>query len=320
MPSAIRPSRRRAGTLLVLVVVALGFAATACGSSGSRGASVTLPTRSTTTTAATTSTAAAPTTAVRSTTTTGSTTTSSSSTTSTSTDPTSSTTTSEATTTSSSTTTSEATTTTTRPTTTTTRATTTTTSPTTTSTAAPATSAVPSTVPASEKKVPWLAIGLVAALLALLGLAALRHRQGQVQWWARLDALLRDGQALVDLGRSGPDAADPTQQVAHWSALEQRAMALGSATAAVRADAPDDDTRAALDGLGQSSDQYLASIRSARALRIGPPAPTAEQVTFADAEAGQRLAVVAGHLNQLNQLAVPHRKGAPAGATPTPPA
>ena len=124
------------------------------------------------------------------------------------------------------------------------------------------------------------------------------HHSKQTRWWARVDDLVRDGQALVDLGPAGPAAADPAQQVAHWSTLEQRAQALGSATAAVRADASDSQARGALDALGRSSDQYLTSIRSARALRIGPPAPTTEQLGFADAEAGQRLTVVAGHLDR----------------------
>ncbi len=287
--------RHRALLVALLVSLGIGWVATACSSSGSSNASrPTLPVRSTTS-GVSTSTSRTTTTISRSTTTSEATTTTSESTTtssSTTTDPpTSTTTTSEATTT-----------TTERPTTTTTRP-----QATSTSTSETTTTVVPATVPDSEKKAPWLAIGLVAALAALLALVAFRHHAGQKSWWARVDALGRDGQALVDLGRAGPAASDPSQQVAHWSALEQRAQALGTTTASVRAAAPDSTTRATLDGLGRASDEYLASIRRARALRIGPPAPTAEQLAFADAEAGQRLAVVADHLNQLAQLAAPHR-------------
>jgi hypothetical protein len=294
--SPTRSARRPAWLAALLVAVVLGLAAAGCGSSGSSsGSRPTLPNRSTSTTSASSTTTSPPrTTTTRATTTTSEATTTTGDSTTTTTDhPTSTTSTSEATTT-----TGESTTTTER---------TTTTAHASTSTAS-TTTAVPATVPQSEKKTPWLAIGLVAALLALLGLVALRRHAGSVSWWGRVDSLGRDGQALVDLGRAGPAATDPSQQVAHWSALEQRAQALGMSTAAVRADAPDSGSRTALDGLGRASDQYLTSIRSARALRIGPPAPTAEQLAFADAEAGQRLAVVAGQLNQLDQLAAPHRK------------
>jgi hypothetical protein len=298
-------SARRVGLITALaltLVLVVGAAACSSGSTGS-GLGPSATARSTTTAGpATTERSTSTTESVRTTTTDDSTTTSgdaTTSTTSTTADPPTSTSST------SSTSTSEATTTTAPPRTTTTERATTSSS---TSTSEATTTTLSSTVPSSERRAPWLAIGLVAALLALLVLAAVRHHSGQSRWWARVDALLRDGQALVDLGQAGPAATDPSQQVAHWSALEQRAQALGTSTAAVRADAPDTQTKAALDGLGQSSDQYLASIRNARALRIGPPAPTPEQLGFADAEAGQRLAVLTGQLGAVNQLALPHRK------------
>jgi hypothetical protein len=293
-----RRSPRLMAAAMFVLALAVGVGATACDSSGHKGPGPTAPSSSATSGASTT-TRPPRTTTSKATTTTGEVTTTSEATTTTSSnDPPTSTTTSEATTTTSEvTTTTEA-----RTTTTQGRASTST------STSEATTTVVPATVPDSEKKAPWLAVGLVAALLALLGLVALRRHSGQVRWWSRVDSLGRDGQALVDLGRAGPAATDPSQQVAHWSALEQRAQALGMATAAVRADAPDSQSRVALDGLGRSSDQYLSSIRNARALRIGPPAPTTEQLAFADAEAGQRLAVVADQLNQLSQLAAPHRQ------------
>ncbi len=169
------------------------------------------------------------------------------------------------------------------------------------------TTAPSSTVSSSEKKVPWLAIGLLAAVLVLLILVALRSHAASGRHWRQVNALLADGGALVDLGRSGPAAAAPDQQVAHWSALEQRAQGLGSATASVRSTSSDSQVRAALDQLGQASDGYLGAIGRSRALRIGPPAPTADQLAFADAEARQRLEVLAAALGRLDQLAAPHR-------------
>ncbi len=113
-------------------------------------------------------------------------------------------------------------------------------------------------------------------------------------------------------GRPGPSRSGRRRSVPAGGPLERaRATRPGPGHDHRGRARPTPPTRRAatrLDGLGRSSDQYLASIRNARALRIGPPAPTAEQLAFADAEAGQRLAVVADQLDQLSQLAAPHRK------------
>jgi hypothetical protein len=156
--------------------------------------------------------------------------------------------------------------------------------------------------------VPWLAIGALVALLALVLGVALRRRSERKSWWARADALVHDGRALVDLGTAGPAGADPQQEVAHWGTLEQRTQALANEVQEVLGSGPPDDvTRAAVAGLGQAVADYLAALRTSRTLRIGPPAPTPQQLQYADAESGQRLAVVRANLDQLDQRVVPHR-------------
>ena len=62
-----------------------------------------------------------------------------------------------------------------------------------------------------------------------------------------------------------------------------------------------------LANLDQAVGTYLAALRTSRTLRIGPPAPSPEQLQFADAESSQRLANVRGMLGQLDQLVAPHR-------------
>jgi hypothetical protein len=71
---------------------------------------------------------------------------------------------------------------------------------------------------------------------------------------------------------------------------------------------PDDAVRASLGGLGQATAVYLAALRTSRTLRIGPPAPTTEQLPYANAESARRLAIVQATLDQLDQLIAPHRK------------
>ncbi len=211
----------------------------------------------------------------------------------------------------------EPTTTTTRPsTTTTTRPSTTTTKPKDTTTTAgetttTATGIASDTIASGESDVPWLALGALAAVLILVLVIALRRRSERKSWWARADALLHDGQALVDLGTAGPAAADPQQEIAHWGTIEQRTQSLANEVQAVLGSGPPDDaTRAAVAGLGQAVADYLAALRTSRTLRIGPPAPTPQQLQYADAESSQRLAIVRANLDQLDQLVVPHRSTA----------
>jgi hypothetical protein len=157
--------------------------------------------------------------------------------------------------------------------------------------------------------VPWLAFGALAAVLILVLVIALRRRSERNSWWTRADDLVHDGRALVDVGTAGPAGADPQAQIAHWGTLEQRAQSLSNEVDAVLGSGPPDDaTRASVAGLGQAVSDYMGALRSSRTLRIGPPAPTAEQLQYADAEANQRIAVVRANLDQLEQLVVPHRK------------
>jgi len=294
------------GRLLGVLVAGAALLALAAGCSSDRPS---LPGQSTTTTAA----------SGASTSTSRETTTTTAARTTTTTEPRTTTTTGDGpTTTTSSTVAPTTTTSTTKPsTTTTTRPATTTTKPkdTTTTTAAgtttTATGIASDTIGSGESDVPWLAIAALAALLVLVLVIALRRRSERNTWWARADALVHDGRALVDVGSAGPAGADPQQQVAHWGTLEQRTQAMANEVQAVLgAGPPDDATRAAVAGLGQAVSDYLGALRTSRTLRIGPPAPTAAQLQYADAESNQRLAVVRANLDQLDQLVVPHRSTA----------
>ena len=148
---------------------------------------------------------------------------------------------------------------------------------------------------------------MLGALAALIAVVVVRRRSERKAWWSDVDVVGRQGQALVDLGAAGPASTDAQQQVAHWATLEQRTEEVAAGIAASTAGAPDDQSRAVLAGLDQAVAAYLTALRTSRTLRIGPPAPTAEQLQFADAESAQRLANVRGALGQLDQLVAPHR-------------
>jgi len=312
-PSPRSPSRRHpsraprllAGTLAAASVVLV--LAAGCSSGSGSGTAPTVPDRPTTTTEKATTTTEhkqdSTTTEAKATTTTAA-----KGTTTTADGPTTSTTAGVTTTTKADTTT-----TTSRATTTTERATTTTEhkpeSTTTTAAASTSTSLDTTLVDSKQDDMPWLAIGALVAVAIMVLVLALRSRSQRNDWWARTDALLGDGRSVVDLGSAGPAGADPQQEIAHWATIEQRTQAFANSIDAVAAKGvPDDVVRATLGGLAQATADFLAALRTARTLRIGPPAPTPEQMQYADAESSQRLGIVRATLDQLDQQVAPHRK------------
>ena len=124
----------------------------------------------------------------------------------------------------------------------------------------------------------------------------------------KADSLLGDGRSVVDLGSAGPAATEPQAEIAHWATIEQRTEAFGQEVQAMLTKGvPDDAVRNCLGGLGVATGDYLTAVRNTRALRIGPPPATPEQLQYADAESDQRLGIVRASLDQLDQLVLPHR-------------
>jgi hypothetical protein len=140
---------------------------------------------------------------------------------------------------------------------------------------------------------------------ALLGWFIIRWRARRRSWWERADGLVRESRAVIDLGSTGPVAADPEHQVAHWSTLEQRTQSLIAGVDAALRDAPTDEARAALANVSTAAQAYLAVVQTTRALHLGPPAASAEQLEFAAAEANQRIAELGSATDRLDQIVRP---------------
>jgi hypothetical protein len=141
----------------------------------------------------------------------------------------------------------------------------------------------------------------LAVLIALIVAFVVGHQRRRRAWWTKTGGLVRDARALIDLGAAGPASIEPAQQVAHWSTLEQRTGALVSGLDAVAPDAPNDQAKASIAGVSAAAGAYLQSVHTARQLRIGPPAPTPEQLGYADAESSQRLAGLRDAVAPLEQ-------------------
>jgi hypothetical protein len=113
---------------------------------------------------------------------------------------------------------------------------------------------------------------------------------------------VRDSRAVVDLGSTDPVEADPERQVARWSTLEQRTQSLITGLDAATDGAPTDEARTALADVSTAAQAYLTVVQTTRAMRLGPPAPSPEQLEFAAAEANQRIAELGRATDQLERL------------------
>jgi hypothetical protein len=153
-----------------------------------------------------------------------------------------------------------------------------------------------------------IAAVVVLLLAGLLTWLLLHRRNQQRAWQQQAGRLVRDTDALADLATAGPAGASPEDQVAHWSAVERRTSDLATQLSTAEQAAPNDAARQTVAGLSAAVGDYLTSVRTTRQVHIGPPAPTDEQLRFAEADSAQRLA-------QVQQAAQPLRQQAADAAT-----
>jgi hypothetical protein len=145
---------------------------------------------------------------------------------------------------------------------------------------------------------------LAVLLIGVVVARASRHSR----WMTAARGVVDDGHALVDLGSAGPAAAAPAQEMAHWDLLEQRGAAMAARLAAATKAALNSTDRSALASLTSVLTKYRNALHTSRTLRIGPPAPTPDQLQYADADTTQQLGHVADGVNRFEQLLATERR------------
>jgi hypothetical protein len=156
------------------------------------------------------------------------------------------------------------------------------------------TETVPVTVPAattsattSSSSTPWgwIALGLgVAAILLIAFLLWHRHRAGAADWGAK----------TADLNRRSLVALDDV--LAKGSLVTGQIEALASEARSLEAHAPDDPSRAAAANVRSRLDELAATLEQDRALRLGSPPPSEEQLTYSSALIRQQAEQLQGAL------------------------
>jgi hypothetical protein len=159
--------------------------------------------------------------------------------------------------------------------------------PATTTTAAPAEST------SSESSAPWgwiaLSVGLAAA--SVIGIVLWRRSRAEAASWStRLAELSRRCLvALDDVLREG-------------SVVTGQVQALAAEARSLESHAPDDPARSAAARLRARLDDLAATLESDRALRLGSPPPTGEQVAYSTA-------LIREQVEQLQRLLRPRSPG-----------
>lgn len=148
--------------------------------------------------------------------------------------------------------------------------TTTTTQTTLTLTTPPATTAEASS---SETPWGWIALGVGLGLAALaIGLWAWHRRRSGAEAW---------GTATADLNRRALVALDDV--LAQGSIVTGQIEALASEARSLESGAPDDLSRAAAANVRGRLDELATTLESDRALRLGSPPPSEEQLAYSTA-------------------------------------
>jgi len=132
----------------------------------------------------------------------------------------------------------------------------------------------------------WIALGIGLGLAALgVLLWALHRRKAGAEAW---------GRATADLNRRALVALDDV--VAQGSVVTGKIEALASEAHALESSAPDDPSRAAAGNVRARLDELASTMQSDRALRLGSPPPSEEQLTYSTAVIRQQAQQLQGVL------------------------
>jgi len=127
---------------------------------------------------------------------------------------------------------------------------------------------------------PWVVVILlvIAAIVALIVSRRRGDKASEASWVQQVDRAVADGRLIVDELRQGPGAGPETEP-----ALSRRLRTLEATLTSLQARSPSDGDRTALTDARRALADLLAAIDGDVRLRIGPPAPTAEQLATSHA-------------------------------------
>ncbi len=144
-------------------------------------------------------------------------------------------------------------------------------------------------------------IALVAALYFLVA----RNRQ-RSQWTANAQVVSADAAALASAVERGiPLLRNPNTAAQVWVDLNNRANRVRSGLTSLAASAPDQRASAATTRATHALESLLSAIDTDRGLRLGPPAPTDDQIAYSEALLSQRAVELGRAAQDIEAVATP---------------
>ena len=180
---------------------------------------------------------------------------------------------------------------------TTSTSTTSTTTPTTTTTAAKGGSGT------SSGTIALIVAAVVVALVIIGMVLFLLRRRRRQQWRVEGRAAAAEASSLLAVLNRGLAALDdPAAAARTWSDVESQGAHLHARLQTLAATPPDPASGAAIAGLDRSLQSLRAVVDADRALRLGAPPPTAEQLGYSSAVIRQRAADFEQSLADVDRL------------------
>jgi len=143
---------------------------------------------------------------------------------------------------------------------------------------------------------------LVAVLVIIGMLVFLLRRRRRQQWRLEGRGAAAEASSLLGVLNSGlAGLDDPARAARTWSDLESRGARLHARLQALAGTAPDAVSGAAIAGLNRDLQTLRAAVDADRAVRLGPPPPTAEQLGYSSAVIRQRAADFEQSLGELDR-------------------
>ncbi len=170
---------------------------------------------------------------------------------------------------------------------------------------------------------PWVLIALVAVILAGGVLAAMlvtrrRHREQSAalaSWQSRGMAAVTAGTTLASVAEAVLDPTDAETEARRWDELAQRTAVLVETQRQLATDAPDAASVNAVAETQRSTAVLGQALDAHRALRIGPPPPTGDQLDASRALVRQRIVEFERAQAALRVASTPPAPPAGAGGT-----
>ena len=137
----------------------------------------------------------------------------------------------------------------------------------------------------SETPWGWIALGIGLALVLLIALLVWRHRRSGALAW---------GSKTADLNRRTLVALDDV--IAKGSLVTGQIEALAAEARSLEGRAPDDVSKAAAANVRSRLDELASALEADRALRLGSPPPSSEQLSYSTALIRQQAEQLQGAL------------------------